>query len=262
MITSTQLRDVATNKAETPVAKFGHFLEKLKPQLANALPRHLNADRMARLAMTAFSTNIDLQRCSPQSIAASILTAAQLGLEPGVGGAGYLIPYKGTCTFVPGWRGLVDLVSRSGRASVWTGIVRDGDDFSYQLGDSPFCRHVPKDGDDETAWTHVYAVGRVRDAVMPVIEVWTRSKVLKHLRKFNKVGERHYALKDMHNEEMYARKVCLLQVLKYMPASIELATAIEVDQAAESGKGVILDGDMVTIIAGAEDAAATPDAPM
>jgi recombination protein RecT len=255
MTTSHQLRDVATGKSDNPLASFAGFLEKIKPQIANALPRHLNADRMARLALTAFSTNPDLQRCSPQSIAASIMTAAQLGLEPGVAGAGYLIPYKGTCTFVPGWRGLVDIASRSGRASVWTGIVRDGDDFSYQLGDSPYCRHVPKDSDEDTPWTHVYAVGRVRDAVMPVIEVWTRAKVSKHLKRFNRVGDRHYALASDHNLEMYARKVALLQVLKYMPASIELATAIDVDQAAEAGHGVVLEGDLVTVLGAVEEAA-------
>ena len=156
---------------------------------------------------------------------------------------------------MPGWRGLVDLASRSGRASVWTGVVRKGDKFEFQLGDAPFCRHVPADGDDDSDWTHVYAVGRVRDAVMPVIEVWSKAKVQKHLKKFNKVGERHYALASPHNLEMYARKVALLQVLKYMPASIELQTALEVDQAAESGQGVTIEGDLVHIVGAVEDAA-------
>ena len=199
-------------KPESPVAKFAGFLEKLKPQMALALPRHMNADRMTRLALTAFSTTPALQQCSPQSIAASIMTAAQLGLEPGIGGQGYLIPYKQTCTFVPGWKGLVDLVARSGRATVWTGAVREGDEFTYQLGDSPFCRHRPGDGDDDSAFSHVYAIGRVRDAAMPIIEVWSRAKVERHLKRFNKVGSRHYALTDENNLEMYARKVALLQV--------------------------------------------------
>jgi hypothetical protein len=44
---------------------------------------------------------------------------------------------------------------------------------------------------------------------------------------------------------MYARKVALLQVLKYMPASIELANAIAVSNASEDGKGVVLEGDFV-----------------
>lgn len=249
-MTNAALKAVATGKAETPVAKFSSFLEKLKPQLANALPRHMNADRMARLALTAFSTNADLQACSPQSIAGSIMTAAQLGLEPGINGQGYLIPYKGTCTFVPGWKGLVDLVARSGRATVWTGIVYPGDHFEYQLGDSPFCRHIPGDGGDEgSEFTHVYAIGRVRDSSMAVIEVWSRNKVKKHLKQYNKVGGRHYGLANENNFEMYGRKVALLQVLKYMPASIELANAIEVSNVAESGKGVVLDGDLVRVTA-------------
>lgn len=245
-MTTSQLRSVATGKKdETPVAKFSGFLDKLKPQLAVALPKHMNADRMARLALTAFSTNADLQQCSPQSIAASIMTAAQLGLEPGINGQGYLIPYKGTCTFVPGWKGLVDLVARAGRATVWTGVVYEGDEFDYQLGDAPFCRHKP--GDSEGKFTHVYAIGRVRGAEMPVIEVWTRAKVEKHLKTYNKVGGRHYALASENNFEQYGKKVALLQVLKYMPSSIELTNAIEVSNAGESGRGAVLEGDFVRV---------------
>jgi len=239
---------VTGRKEETPLAKFSGFMDKLKPQLALALPKHMNADRMARLALTAFSTTPALQQCSPQSIAGSIMTAAQLGLEPGINGQGYLIPYKQTCTFVPGWKGLVDLVARSGRATVWTGVVYPGDKFEYQLGDSPFCRHVPGDGEGGDQFTHVYAIGRVRDASMAVIEVWTRAKVAKHLKQYNKVGGRHYANESENNFEMYARKVALLQVLKYMPASIELANAIDVSHAAESGKGAVIEGDMVRVV--------------
>lgn len=248
-MSNAALKAITTGKTpETPIAKFSAFMDKLKPQMALALPRHMNADRMARLALTAFSTTPGLQECSPQSIAGSIMTAAQLGLEPGINGQGYLIPYKGTCTFVPGWKGLVDLVARSGRATVWTGAVFAGDEFAYQLGDAPFCRHVPGDGGEEgDEFSHVYAIGRVRDASMAVIEVWTRAKVKKHLKQYNKVGTRHYALQNENSLQMYARKVALLQVLKYMPASIELANAITVSHAAEEGRGVTLEGDFVHV---------------
>ncbi len=238
------MTSIALQKQETPIAKFSGFMDKLKPQLALALPKHMNADRMTRLALTAFSTNANLQACSAQSIAGSIMTAAQLGLEPGINGQGYLIPYKTTCTFVPGWKGLVDLVARSGRATVWTGAVYPGDKFEYQLGDSPFCRHIPGDGADENErFTHVYAIGRVKDASMAVIEVWTYAKVQKHLKQYNKVGGRHYAFENDNNFEMYGRKGALLQVLKYMPASIEVANAIEVSHASDAGRSsVIVDG--------------------
>lgn len=234
-----------TSTTASPVVAFSKTLDRMKSQIALALPKHMSADRMARLALTAFSTNKDLQACRTESILASLMTAAQLGLEPGINGQGYLIPYKGTCTFVPGWKGLVDLVSRAGRATVWTGAVYAGDKFDYQLGDEPFCRHKPDDGEGE--FTHVYAIGRVKDAQMPVIEVWTRGKVQKHLKQYNKVGGRHYALQSESNFEMYARKVALLQVLKYMPSSIELANAIEVSHAAEAGQGAVIEGDFVTV---------------
>ena len=255
-MTTAALKEHATgDKAPSKLAVFSSFLDKFKGQLALALPKHLNVDRMARLAMTAFSTTPHLDECSANSIAASLMTAGQLGLEPGVNGQGYLIPYfdnrKRTyiCTFVPGWKGLVDLVARAGRATVWTGVVMAGDAFEYQLGDSPFCRHKPGDEVDGE-WTHVYAVGRVRDAQMPVIEVWTRAKVQKHLNAYNRVGDRHYAKASENNFLMYGRKVALLQVLKYMPQSIELANATRMADLADTGKGVVLEGDFVSLIDG------------
>jgi recombination protein RecT len=123
--------------------------------------------------------------------------------------------------------------------------VRPGDEFEYQLGDTPFCKHKPGDEDDDALFTYVYAIGRVRDSEMPVIEVWTRAKVLKHLKKYNKVGGKHYAAGDEHNLEMYARKIALLQVLKYMPSSVELANAIVASHAAEEGREVTIENGII-----------------
>lgn len=228
----------------TPTKDFSDFMDKLKPQMALALPKHMKADRMARLALTAFSSSKDMQECDFRSIAAALMTAGAMGLEPGVNGAGFLIPYKRSCTFVPGWKGLVDLVSRSGRATVWTGAVFEGDDFDYALGDRPFVRHRPGDETDPDKLTHVYAIGRANGSDHPVIEVWSMRKVWKHRDSYNKQGVKHYSYR---NPEMYARKVPLLQVLKYMPASIEVANAIAVAEAAEMGRGAVIEGNFVTI---------------
>ena len=235
---------LSNDKQANPVVVFSKFMDSFKPQMALALPKHLTADRMARLALTAFSSTPALQKCDPRSIAASIMIASTLGLEPGVNGQGYLIPYGGTCTFVPGWKGLVDIANRSGRSTVWTGAVYEGDHFEYALGDRPFVQHRPGDEDRADYLTHVYAIGRVNGSDWPVIEVWTIGKVMRHRDKFNKVGARHYSFRDV---EMYARKVPLLQVLKYMPSSIELNNALTASHAAESGRGVTIDGNFVTL---------------
>jgi recombination protein RecT len=243
--------------AVSPAKSLSTFLDKYKGQIANALPKHISPDRMVRLTMTAFSQNRALQDCDLHSIFGSVIVASQLGLEIGVGGQGYLVPYKGKATFVPGWQGLVDLVSRAGRATVWTGAVHAGDEFDWALGDMPYIKHRPAGGGD--SWkdiTHVYAVGRVNGSQFPVLEVWTMDRVVRHLNKYNKVGARHYALeKDGQNMEMYARKVVLLQVLKYMPKSVEVQRAVDVANAVDAGKPFTIDGDMVVIDDRADDQA-------
>ena len=235
--------------AVSPAKTLNDFMDKYKGQIALALPKHITADRMVRLAMTSFSQSPKLQKCDMQSIFAAVVIAAQLGLEIGVGGQGYLVPYKTKASFIPGWQGLVDLVSRAGRATVWTGAVFQGDQFDWALGDSPFVKHRPEgDADDWRQITHVYSVGRVNGSQYPVIEVWTMARIIRHLNKYNKVGGEHYALtNDGQNMEMYARKVALLQVLKYMPKSVEVQRAFDVAQASESGKPFTFDGEVVVV---------------
>ncbi len=228
---------------QNPIAAFSGFMDKFKPQLALAIPKHLSADRMSRLALTSFSTNSKLQECDPKSIAASIMTAGQLGLEPGVNGQGFLVPYGRTCTFVPGWKGLVDLVSRSGRGTVYTGVIFKDQEYTWLDGARrDLIIHNETDLDDPDDITHAYSIGWVKDSSMPIIELWRVSKIVKHRDKYNKVGKSHYSFRDW---EMYARKIPLLQVLKYMPQSIELSNAIAISHASEAGRAAIIENGIV-----------------
>lgn len=225
---NTQLAKVCSSPKELL-----QILETSKSAIANALPKHLNPDRMLRLALTAFSTTPALRNCTGQSILAAIVVASQLGLEPGVRGQAYLIPYKDTCTLVPGWIGLVGLLNNSGRATAWTGAVFDGDRFDISIGSSPHINHEPgPNAGEEEKLIGAYACGRVNGAEVPVIEYWTIDRIKRHRDKFNKVGARHYSFQHI---EMYARKVVLLQVLKYMPSSIELSNAIVASDSVERG---------------------------
>ena len=245
-MTTQQLKSIATgqgDRPQSPVAAFSSFMDKLKPQMALALPKHLTADRMTRLALTAFSTSEALQRCTTKSIAASIMTAGQLGLEPGVNGAGFLVPHGTICTFVPGWKGLVDLVSRSGRGTAFTGVIFKDQEYTFIDGAKrDLIIHNETDLDDPADITHAYAIGWVKDATMPIIELWRVSKIRKHRDKYNKQGQKHYSYRDW---EMYARKVPLLQVIKYMPCSIEVTNAVALSDAADRGRGAIIEGGFV-----------------
>lgn len=229
-------------------------LESMQPQIAPALPKHLTPERMIRIAITCLRTNPKLAECEPQSILASVMLASQLGLEPGVLGQSFLVPYKKICTLVPGWLGILDLVNRAGKAVAWTGAVYKGDEFDWALGDKPFVTHRPCG--DETQLTHVYAIARVKGSDYPIIEVWPMAKILKHRDRFNKVGDSHYSYNHF---EMYARKVALLQAVKYVPRSIQLATAFELDASAEMGTQHLEIKDVPQIIEGSVMPEAAPE---
>lgn len=224
------LKAIATGKQ--PANDFPTMLAHYKGEIARALPRHLNGDRMARIALTAFRRNPKLGECDPKSVFAAVIQASQLGLEPDTLGRSYLIPYGKECNFVPGWKGLVELLNRSKEGTAWTGAVFDGDKFDFELGDKPYLKHKPGLVDDPLRMVYAYAIGRVRGADVPIIEAWPNDRILRHRDRYNKVGKRHYSYE---NWEMYARKVVLLQVLKYLPMSPELSSAVAFEYAAEQG---------------------------
>ena len=85
-----------------PVEVVRDALERMKPQLTAALPKHLTAERLVRVAMTAVQTTPKLLDCDRQSFYRAIFTCAQLGLEPdGVD----LSPDR-----IQSWRHLIELV--------------------------------------------------------------------------------------------------------------------------------------------------------
>ena len=98
---ATQVRDFAPTKAKqnavAPAKQdtIGAMIERLKPQLEKALPKHVTTERLARVALTAIRNNPKLQKADALSLMGAIMQAAQLGLEPNTPlGHCYLIPYK------------------------------------------------------------------------------------------------------------------------------------------------------------------------
>ena len=253
---ATQLQDMKADQAagENELARIAahpvlgktSYLDKRKDLLGAGIPGHMMVEREIRTATVMLMQSKDLRAATPQSFYVAVSAAINSGIGLG-NGKGYLVAYKGNVSYVPGWKGLIDLVQRTGRASAWTGVVRKGDHFDYQLGDSPFLEHKPGDSEEHADITHYYAVGRVKGSEWPHITVWSVKKVIKHLNQYNKVGGGHYALKNDDNMEAYGRKVVLLQVIKYLPTSQELENAINANTAHDSGKNMTIDGNFVYI---------------
>lgn len=217
-----------------PANDLPSLLQRMAPEMAKALPKHVSPDRMSRIALTALRANPELMKCSSASFLGSVLSAAQLGLEPNTPlGHAYLIPYKGTCTLQLGYRGMMDLARRSGEVtSLYAHVVRKGDKFTVKLGLEQTIEHVPSEDErrDEQPMTHVYAVAKLKGGE-PVFVVLTRGQVDK-FRARSMAGKSGPWVTDY---EAMAIKTAVRRLFTWLPQSAEMARAVAVDEAPEVG---------------------------
>jgi recombination protein RecT len=221
-----------------PVAK---ALMQIQPALAAALPTHMKAERMVRIALTALRKNPKLGQCDLKSFIGAVMQAAQLGLEPdGTLGEAYLIPYGQECQLVPGYKGLLKLARQSGHVStIVARAVHSRDHFEFSFGLKEVLEHIPTRDREPGDLTHVYAIARLKDGgihldVMSVHEVnriRDNSQGYQNAKRYN----RPTPWTD-HYDEM-AKKTVLRRLCKLLPASTELARAVAMDEAADAGVG-------------------------
>lgn len=208
------------------------MLNKLTPELARALPKHVNPERMARIALTALRTNAKLAQCSPGSFLGSVLSAAQLGLEVNTPlGHAYLIPFKGECTLLIGYQGMMELARRSGTISaIYAYDVREGDDFRYTLGLNPTVHHVPSDDPqrENKPLTHAYAVAKLKDGE-PIFTVLSKAQVDKARSRSLSGSSGPWATDYI----AMAQKTAIRRLYKWLPKSAEMALAADIDEAPE-----------------------------
>ena len=213
------------------------LLERFKPQMAMALPRHVNPDRMLRLALTACGRNRELLECTQASLVGAIMLAAQMGLEPD-GIAAALVPYRNKgvleAQLLPMYRGLLRLAWNSNQiAGVQVGVVREQDHFVYRKGLDAKLDHRPYEGtEDDGAMTHAYAVITTTGGGA-VWEVMSRREI-DRVKASSRAASSKFSPWATHPAEMW-KKTVLRRALKLAPVSIEMQAAITADEHAEAG---------------------------
>lgn len=229
-------------KATDQPKTFPVLLTTLLPQFTAALPAHLkaNAERYTRVALTEFRKNPKLAECDPYNVLACALTATQLGLEVGLMGQAYIVPFYNSkqerheAQLIPGYQGLISLAMRSGMLdALYSRTVYEGDEFAFTYGTKEEIRHVSKGEEDDSKITHAYAVAHIKGSSVPVFEVMPVAKITKIRDAANRIGASHYSHK--HWAE-YCRKTVIRRLVKYLPKSAELVMAAELDELAASGK--------------------------
>lgn len=134
---------IAKDKPATGLATIKGLLnsDQFKDQVAKALPSHMKPDRFIRIAINATMRTPGLMKCTPESLFECLLSLSQYGLEPD-GRRAHLIPYKDKCTLIIDYKGMVELVLRSGLvSSLHADVVRRSDIFEYSMG--KIVNHVP-----------------------------------------------------------------------------------------------------------------------
>lgn len=231
---------MTTAVATIPQAhSFPAMLKQHQAEIARALPKHLNPDRMTRIALTEFRKNPRLAECDPRSVFAAVIMASQLGLEPGLMGQCYLIPYKSECQLIPGYQGLLDLVRRSGKVKrIEAQVVYERDRFTYRTGLFVTLEHEPLLDGDRGEPRLAYAVAEFADGGHHV-EIMTRAQIEAiRDRGQNTQNAKRYGKKtswDTDTDEMW-RKTVLRRLCKFLPKSVELAQAVSLDDLAGQGQ--------------------------
>jgi len=215
--------------------QFVSLLDKMKSQLALALPAHMSADRMARIALTEFRKTPLLAECDPMSVCAAVMVAAGLGLEIGVLGQAFLVPYRNNkkgiveCQLIPGYRGFIDLARRSGQIiSIAAYIVYENDTFELEYGLEDKLVHKPA-MKNAGVMVAAYAVAKLVGGGHQFL-VMSKEKIDEVKDK----AKAQFGPWVSDYEEM-AKKTVVRRLFKWLPSSVEMQKAALLDEHSDAG---------------------------
>lgn len=226
-------------KASAPAAKKTNALdflqsETFKHQLSMALPKFFDTDRFLRSAISEFRLNPALQECSVPSVLGFFMQAAMCGLEPAsILGQCYPVPFNNKktgareCQFIIGYRGMASIARRSGEVlSIDAQIVHEKDNFELIYGIEQSLVHAPYLDGDPGPMRGAYCVVRFKDGSYQ-FRYMPKSEIDSHRRR-SKAGTSGPWVTDY--EEM-AKKTVFRSLFKWLPISMEAASAASTDGA-------------------------------
>lgn len=225
------------------------FFESQKETMVAVLPKHMGADRMLKLALGAMRTTPKLMQCRTDSLFGAIVQCAQLGLEPNTPlGHAYLLPFENRTKgitevqIILGYKGLIDLARRSGQiVSISAHEVCEKDHFEYEYGLEEKLVHRPALGTRGNV-VAFYAVAKLVGGgyAFEVMSAKQIEEIRDASQNYKFAKDKTKTVWGQHFVEM-GRKTVLRRLFKYLPVSIELATAAALDDKSSRGESQGLD---------------------
>lgn len=255
MGTTTAKNSLTANNGTTAVAEkkqktIFDVIQAGAKQFATALPKHINSDRFVRIAITTIRQNPKLAQCNQESLLGALMVSAQLGLEPGVLGQCYLIPYGRECQFQIGYKGMIELLRRSGQLKdIYAYSVYENDEFEMTYGLDRDLKHKPN-LQNKGNFIGCYCVAVLKDDAR-AFEYMTKDEIEAHGKKFSKTYGNGPWKTDF---EAMAHKTVVKKMLKWLPLSVEFLEMANKDEktfkvadekTGETEEVIVLDDGMV-----------------
>ncbi len=203
-----------------------------KQKVAMALPKHMTPERLIRVACNALLKTPKLRDCSKASFLKAMLDLSSFGLEPD-GRRAHLIPYGQDVQLIIDYKGLAELVRRSGDVSyIHADIVGENDLFEYQFGTGAKLVHKPKLNERGKIFC-AYSFVRLKDGsedfdVMDIVEInliKERSSAYQRWKRDNsKTSPWITDVNEMMKKSVFRRHS------KWLPLSPEIRNAMEYDE--------------------------------
>jgi recombination protein RecT len=198
--------------------------DQFKRAVEAALPKHLTPERFIRVALTAMMRTPNLRNCTQESLFKCLLDCSALGLEPD-GRRAHLIPYGNTCTLIIDYKGIAELVRRSGDVSwIHADVVYEKDEFDFGFGSEAFLKHKPNLEDRGEKIKCFYSFVRLKDGSQD-FQVMSKKDVDK-IRARSKSKDNGPWVTDY--DEM-GKKTIFRRHSKWLPLSPEARDAVERD---------------------------------
>lgn len=209
--------------------------EKMQEQFGKALPKHLSAERFVRVCLTALTRTPELVNCTQESFFKCILDLSAMGLEPD-GVRAHLIPYKNNrentteCTLLIDYKGLVELVRRSGDVvRIHADVVCASDIFEFSVGQ--ILKHTWDIAKPRGTTVAVYAMVVFKAGESQAV-VLTKDEI-ESVRSRSKSKDKGPWVTD-YNE--MAKKVAFRRLCKWLTLSPDLLQHIANEDEAEFGQ--------------------------
>ena len=211
--------------------------EAFQDQLKMALPKIMPLEKFTRSIITQINKTPKLLECSQASLMASVISLAGAGLEAD-GYVAHILPFKGVATVVLDYKGLIELMYRSGQVSAVNGYaVHENDDFEFNMGE--VTKHKVDYKNDRGEFIGAFTIVRMKDGAksfhfMPKSEI-------------DKIGKTSPAWGSKYSPwvkyyESMAIKTVLRQHSKWVPISAEakdiIMKEIEVESASQKAPGL------------------------